>query len=98
MSIFVGNLAYEVTSEDLTEVFAEYGTVNSVKLPTDRETGRKRGFAFIEMGSDAEEEKAIAELEGAEWMGRTLKVNKARPREDNRGSGDRFGGGSRRRY
>jgi RNA recognition motif-containing protein len=85
MSIFVGNLAYEVTPEDLTEVFAEYGTVNSVKLPTDRETGRKRGFAFIEMGSDAEEEKAIAELEGAEWMGRTLKVNKARPREDNRG-------------
>jgi RNA recognition motif-containing protein len=91
MSIYVGNLSYEVTQEDLSEVFAEYGTVKRVQLPTDRETGRLRGFAFVEMGTEAEESKAIETLDGAEWMGRELKVNKARPRED-RGS---FGGGRR---
>jgi RNA recognition motif-containing protein len=93
MSIYVGNLSYEVTQEDLTTTFAEYGSVKRVQLPTDRETGRMRGFAFVEMGSDAEEEKAITELDGAEWMGRSLKVNKAKPREDNRGGGGSFGGG-----
>lgn len=87
MSIYVGNLSYDVTEQDLNTVFAEYGTVKSAKLPTDRETGRIRGFGFVEMGDDAEEAKAIEELEGAEWMGRTLKVNKAKPRENNRGSG-----------
>jgi RNA recognition motif-containing protein len=90
MSIYVGNLAYSATQEDLEQVFAEYGTVKRVQLPTDRETGRLRGFAFVEMATDAEEEQAIAELNGAEWMGRALKVNKARPRED------RPSGGSRR--
>jgi len=95
MSIYVGNLSFEVTQDDLTSTFAEYGTVKLVKLPTDRETGRMRGFAFVEMGSDTEEDKAITELDGAEWMGRNLKVNKARPREDNRG-GNSFGGGGRR--
>jgi RNA recognition motif-containing protein len=99
MSIYVGNLSYEVTQEDLTSTFAEYGSVKRVQLPTDRETGRMRGFAFVEMGSDAEEEKAISELDGAEWMGRALKVNKAKPREDNRGGGGSFGGGGGgRRY
>jgi RNA recognition motif-containing protein len=98
MSIFVGNLSFEVSQADLTEVFAEYGTVKSVKLPTDRETGRMRGFAFVEMSSDAQEEKAITELDDAEWMGRKLKVNKARPREDNRSSGSFGGGGGNRRY
>ncbi|NJK29262.1 MAG: RNA-binding protein [Acaryochloris sp. RU_4_1] len=88
MSIYVGNLSYDVTDQDLSTVFAEYGTVKEVKLPTDRETGRMRGFAFVEMSSDAEEAKAIDELEGAEWMGRTLKVNKAKPRENNRGGGN----------
>lgn len=92
MSIYVGNLSYEVTQEDLTTTFAEYGSVKRVQLPTDRETGRLRGFAFVEMGSDAEEEKAIAELDGAEWMGRTLKVNKAKPREES-GNRPSFGGG-----
>lgn len=82
MGIYVGNLSYDATQDDLKEVFSEYGTVKKVYVPTDRETGRPRGFAFVDMGSDAEEEKAIAELEGAEWMGRTLKVNKARPREN----------------
>ena len=94
MSIYVGNLSFDVTQADLTNTFAEYGTVKSVKLPIDRETGRMRGFAFVEMGSDAEEDKAIAELDGAEWMGRNLKVNKAKPREDSFGGG----GGGRQRY
>ena len=99
MSIYVGNLAYEVTQEDLSSTFAEYGSVKRVQLPTDRETGRMRGFAFVEMGNDAEEDKAISELDGAEWMGRNLKVNKAKPREDNRGGGNSFGGGGGgRRY
>ncbi len=93
MSIYVGNLSYEVEQDDLRQVFAEYGTVKSVQLPTDRETGRVRGFAFVEMGTEAEETAAIESLDGAEWMGRNLKVNKAKPKEDNRGS---FGGGGRR--
>jgi RNA recognition motif-containing protein len=70
MSIYVGNLSYEVTSEDVSAVFAEYGTVKRVQLPTDRETGRMRGFGFVEMSSDAEEAAAIEALDGAEWMGR----------------------------
>ncbi len=84
MSIFVGNLSYDVSEDDLKEVFAEYGTVKNVKMPRDRETGQKRGLAFVEMGSEAEEQEAIESLDQAEWMGRTLKVNKARPREQRR--------------
>jgi RNA recognition motif-containing protein len=91
MSIYVGNLSYEVTEADLTSVFAEYGSVKRVQLPTDRETGRMRGFGFVEMNTDPEEEAAIEALNGAEWMGRELKVNKAKPREE-RGGGS-FGGG-----
>jgi RNA recognition motif-containing protein len=90
MSIYVGNLSYEVTQDDLTQTFAEYGTVKRVQLPTDRETGRMRGFAFVEMDTEAEETAAIEALDGAEWMGRDLKVNKAKPREDRKPSG---GGG-----
>ena len=86
MSIYVGNLSYDATNEDITAVFAEYGTVKSVHLPTDRETGRMRGFAFVEMSAESEETAAIEALDGAEWMGRDLKVNKAKPRE-NRGGG-----------
>ena len=85
MSIYVGNLSYEVTQDDLSAAFAEYGSVKRVQLPTDRETGRLRGFGFVEMGTDDEETAAIDALDGAEWMGRALKVNKAKPRED-RGS------------
>jgi RNA recognition motif-containing protein len=84
MTIYIGNLSYEATEEDLRTVFADYGTVKRVVLPTDRETGRMRGFAFVEMADDAQEDSAISELDGAEWMGRQLRVNKARPREDNR--------------
>lgn len=105
MSIYVGNLSFEVTEEDLTQVFAEYGTVKRVQLPTDRETGRMRGFGFVEMGTESEETAAIEALDGAEWMGRDLKVNKAKPREDrgsSRGGGNWGGGGNRggssRRY
>ena len=84
MSIYVGNLSYDVTEDDLNSVFAEYGTVTRVNLPTDRETGRMRGFGFVEMSNETEEAKAIEILDGAEWMGRQLRVNKARPRENNR--------------
>lgn len=92
MSIYVGNLSYDATEADVSTVFSEYGTVKRVQLPTDRETGRMRGFGFVEMDSEAEEQAAIDALDGAEWMGRDLKVNKAKPRE-NRGSS---GGGGRR--
>jgi RNA recognition motif-containing protein len=95
MSIYVGNLSYEVTQEDLTAIFAEYGSVKRVQLPTDRETGRMRGFGFVEMETDAEESAAIEALDGAEWMGRDLRVNKAKPREDNRGGGGGNRGGGR---
>ena len=87
MSIYVGNLSFEVTQDDLTGVFAEYGTVKRVQLPTDRESGRPRGFGFVEMETEAEEDAAIQELNGAEWMGRSLSVNKAKPREDKKRSG-----------
>jgi RNA recognition motif-containing protein len=108
MSIYVGNLSYEVTQDALSQVFAEYGDVKRVQLPTDRETGRLRGFGFVEMGSEAQEQAAIDALDGAEWMGRDLKVNKAKPKEDRGpsgggrsyggGGGNRGGGGSRGGY
>lgn len=81
MTIYVGNLSYQATEDDLKDVFSEYGTVKRVALPIDRETGRVRGFAFVEMAEDDRENTAISELDGAEWMGRQLKVNKAKPRE-----------------
>lgn len=97
MSIYVGNLSYQVTQEELSGVFAEYGTVKRVQIPTDRETGRMRGFGFVEMETEAQEDAAIEALDGAEWMGRDLKVNKAKPREDkkrsNGGGGGGWGGG-----
>jgi RNA recognition motif-containing protein len=99
MSLYVGNLSYDATQENLTEIFAEYGTVSRVMLPTDRETGRQRGFAFVEMETEAEEAAAIEGLDGAEWMGRDLKVNKAKPREDRGSSGrNRDRNSSSRRY
>jgi RNA recognition motif-containing protein len=86
MSIYVGNLAYEVEVDDLKEVFVEYGPVARVHLPSDRETGRKRGFGFVEMTNEEDEQKAIEALDGATWMGRPMKVNKARPRENDGGN------------
>lgn len=94
MTIYVGNLSYQASEDDVNEVFSDFGEVKRVQLPTDRETGRKRGFGFVEMSADPEEEAAIEALDGAEWMGRVLKVNKARPREDKRPSG---GGWNNRR-
>lgn len=80
MTIYIGNLSFQATEEDLREVFSEYGKVSRVSLPTDRETGRKRGFAFIEMEDESKEDEAIAELDGAKWLGREIRVNKAEPR------------------
>ncbi len=86
MTIYVGNLSYRATEAELKLVFAEYGEVKRVVLPTDRDTGRMRGFAFVDMSEDAQEDVAITELDGAEWMGRQLRVNKAKPREEERRS------------
>jgi RNA recognition motif-containing protein len=95
VTIYVGNLSFQATEEDLREVFAEYGEVSRVSLPTDRETGRKRGFAFVEMKEETQEDQAIAELDGAEWLGREIRVNKAKPRESSAGGARRNGSFSR---
>jgi RNA recognition motif-containing protein len=95
MTIYVGNLSYRATEEDLKAVFADYGSIKPIVLPMDRETGRMRVFAFVDMMEDAQEDAAITELDGAEWMGRQLRVNKAKPREENN---FRRSGGGQRRY
>jgi len=90
MTVYIGNLSFQAEEEDLREIFSDYGTVTKVFLPVDRESGKKRGFAFVDMSVEEEEEKAIETLDGAEWMGRVIKVNKAKPREprrDNRSRG-----------
>jgi RNA recognition motif-containing protein len=87
VTIYIGNLSFQATEEDIKEVFGEYGEVVRVSLPTDRETGKKRGFAFVEMREEAHEDAAIEELDGAEWLGRELRVNKAKPREGGRNVG-----------
>jgi RNA recognition motif-containing protein len=98
MTIYIGNLSYKATEEDLKSVFEDYGAVKRVVLPTDRETGRMRGFAFVEMTEDASEDKAIESLDGADWMGRTLKVNKARPKEGSEDGGGGRGGSRKDKY
>jgi RNA recognition motif-containing protein len=85
VTIYIGNLSFQATEEDITEVFVEYGAVKRVTLPTDRETGKKRGFAFVELENESDEDSAIEELDGAEWMGREIRLNKARPREPRQG-------------
>ncbi len=77
MSVYVSNLSSEVKELDLKQIFSEYGSVKRVRLPIDKKTGQKRGFAFVDMETDAEEAAAIRALLGTEWMGRSLKVNKA---------------------
>ena len=84
VTIYIGNLSFQATEDDLKDVFMEYGEVTRISLPVDRETGRKRGFAFVEMEDESKEDIAISELDGAEWLGRELRVNKAKPRENNR--------------
>ncbi len=90
--LYVGNLSFHLTSDDLQDYFAGAGTVESVKVIEDRETGRSRGFAFVEMSSDSEAMAAIEQFNGQEYEGRNLVVNEARPREDRGGRG---GGGGR---
>ncbi len=82
MNIYVGNLDYNLQEDELGQIFAEYGEVTSVKIVTDRETGRAKGFGFVEMAVDSEGEKAVQELDGAEVNGRNIKVNQARPRTE----------------
>jgi len=95
MSIYVGNLPYEVTEQEVNEVFSEYGTVKRVTIPVDRETGKVRGFGFVEMETESDESPAIEALDGAEWMGRQLRVNKARPRKENNNRNRGGGRGNR---
>ncbi len=97
MTIYVANLTYEVTQDELSQIFAEYGTVSRVQLPTDRVTGRLRGFGFVEMGTEAEETAAIGALDGAEGMGRNLKVDKAKPREPRKPASDNWGNNNNNR-
>ncbi len=98
MNIYVGNLDYSVSNDTLKELFEEYGAVNSATVITDRETGRSKGFGFVEMENDDEAQSAIDELEGVEVKGRTIKVNKARPRSSGGGGNFGGGGGNRNRY
>ncbi len=97
MTIYVGNLSFDAEVEDLNHLFAQYGELRNCSLPVDRETGRKRGFAFVEMANEADETKAIDDLQDVEWMGRMIRVNKAQPRTGGGGSGGGAGGG-RPRY
>jgi cold-inducible RNA-binding protein len=94
-NVYIGNLPHKTTDVDLRDLFAVYGTVENVNIITDRETGRARGFAFVEMPNPEEAEKAIAALNGSELGGRTLNVNEAKPKAAGpRGSGgQRYGGG-----
>ena len=93
VKLYVGNLSFNTTSNDLTSLFEGVGTVTSCNIIEDRETGRSRGFAFVEMSSQAEGENAIAQFNGREVDGRELKVNEAKPRDDRGGNGRRGSGG-----
>ena len=104
MNIYVGNMSYEVSEEDLKEAFEVFGEVETVKVLKDKYTGKSKGFGFVEMSNDADAQSAIDSLNDKEIKGRALKVNKARPRTENRGGrggydgvgrGGRQGGGRR---
>ena len=96
MKIYVGNLSFQTTNQDLNDLFGAVGAVESANIIEDRETGRSRGFAFVEMSSQAEGENAIAQLNGKEVDGRELKVNEAKPQEKRGGFGGGGGGGRSR--
>jgi RNA recognition motif-containing protein len=97
VSIFVGNLPFRAEQNDVAELFSPYGEVVNCALPLERDTGRKRGFAFVEMADDASETRAIEALQGTELMGRPLRINKAEPRAaGGGGGGGGYGGGGRR--
>src|SRR6201996_7771009 len=92
--LYVGNLSYDTTGSDLEQLFAAHGTVQSAEVIADRDTGRSKGFGFVQMGSDGEPQAAIAALNGKDHDGRALTVNEAKPREDRpRGGGGGYGGG-----
>ena len=93
--LYVGNLPYSATESALGAKFGEHGKVESVKLITDRDTGRSKGFGFVEMSSDAEAQAAISALNGVDYEGRPLKVNEAKPQEKRPGGGGGGGGGRR---
>lgn len=101
MKLYVGNLSYSSGEEELRELFSQYGTVESVAVITDRDTGRSKGFAFVEFNNDQEAQNAISALNGKEVSGRSLTVSPARPKSEgggNRGSYGGGGGGRRNRY
>jgi len=93
--LYVGNLPYSVTEDSLTEKFSECGTVESIKLITDRDTGQSKGFGFVEMATDAEAQAAIDKLNGTDCDGRAMNVNEAKPRSNSRGGPGGGGGGGR---
>jgi len=92
-NIFVGNLSFNTNEDELRQIFESYGQVDRVSILTDRDTGRSRGFGFVEMASDEDGEKAITALNGSQFGGRTINVNEARPKSDRGGGGGGFGGG-----
>ncbi len=95
LNIYVGNLSFDTSESDLQAAFASYGAVTSARIATDRDTGRARGFGFVEMSNQAESQAAIAGLNGTQLQGRTLTVNEAKPREERSSGGNRggYGGG-----
>ncbi len=94
-NLYIGNLSFETTNTDLEGLFGQVGTVTSVNIIMDRDTGRSRGFGFVEMGADSEAQAAIEQFDGYELQGRALKVNEAKPRQPRSGGG---GGGRERRW
>ena len=96
MKLYVGNLSFQTTSSELEELFAAIGVVESATVVEDRDTGRSRGFGFVEMTTQEEGEKAIAEFDGKDFAGRAIKVNEAKPREDRSGGG--YGNGRSNRW
>jgi RNA recognition motif-containing protein len=96
-NIYVGNISFQTTEQDLDAAFSAYGQVDRVQIVKDRESGQSRGFAFVEMSNNSDADKAMAALNGAELSGRTLTVNEARPREPRPGGGG-FGGGGGNRF
>jgi len=97
-NIYVGNISFQTSEQDLDAAFSAYGQVDRVQIVKDRDTGQSRGFAFVEMSNNAEADKAMAALNGADMGGRTLTVNEARPREPRQGGGGFGGGGGGNRF
>lgn len=97
MNIYISNLSFQITDEDLNDLFAEYGEVTSAKVISDKFTGKSRGFGFVEMSDDEAAKKAIAELDNSQWDGRNISVSVAKPREERSNNNRSFGGGNNNR-